>query len=80
MQNAVPVGKVLHGSSFEHRYNSLEKFILEKKFQTTEISNDNCPGQCVISGEKQEVDEIVILLKKELKKKSIFLLKLAPSL
>jgi len=71
MQNAVPIGKGGMAAVLNMDIDSLEKFILEKKFQTVEISNDNCPGQCVISGAKQEIDEIVILLKKELKKKSI---------
>jgi len=78
MQNAVPVGKGCMAAVLNIDIDSLEKFILEKKFQTTEISNDNCPGQCVISGEKQEVDEILVLLKKELKKKSISLPVSAP--
>lgn len=71
MQNAVPVGEGGMAAVLNTDIDSLEKFILEKKFQTVEISNDNCPGQCVISGAKQEIDKIVILLKKELKKKSI---------
>ena len=71
MQNAVPVGEGGMAAVLNMDIESLEKFILEKNFQTVEISNDNCPGQCVISGAKQEVDEIMILLKKELKKKSI---------
>jgi len=71
MQNAVPIGEGGMAAVLNADINSLEKFILEKKFQTVEISNDNCPGQCVISGAKQEIDKIVILLKEELKKKSI---------
>ncbi|EMH80316.1 [acyl-carrier-protein] S-malonyltransferase [alpha proteobacterium HIMB114] len=71
MQNAVPVGEGGMAAVLNMDIESLEKFIIEKNFQTVEISNDNCPGQCVISGAKKEIDEIVILLKKELKKKSI---------
>ena len=71
MQNAVPVGEGGMAAVLNMDIESLEKFILEKNFQTVEISNDNCPGQCVISGAKKEIDEIAILLKKELKKKSI---------
>ena len=71
MQNAVPVGEGGMAAVLNMDIECLEKFIIEKNFQTVEISNDNCPGQCVISGAKKEIDEIVILLKKELKKKSI---------
>ena len=71
MQNAVPVGEGGMAAVLNIDVNNLEKFILEKKFQTIEISNDNCPGQCVVSGEKKEIDKIIVLLKKELKKKSI---------
>ena len=78
MQNAVPVGEGSMAAVLNTDIDSLEKFILEKNFQTVEISNDNCPGQCVISGSKSEVDEIVILLKEELKKKSISLPVSAP--
>jgi len=71
MQSAVPVGEGGMAAVLNTEINSLENFILEKKFQTVEISNDNCPGQCVISGAKQEIDKTVILLKEELKKKCI---------
>jgi len=71
MQSAVPVGEGSMAVVLNTDIDNLEKFILEKKFQTIEISNDNCPGQCVISGAKQEIDKMVISLKVELKKKSI---------
>jgi len=78
MQNAVPVGEGEMAAVLNMDIESLEKFIIEKNFQTVEISNDNCPGQCVISGAKKEIGEMVILLKKELKKKSITLPVSAP--
>jgi len=71
MQSAVPVGEGGMAAVLNTEIDILEKFILEKKLQTVEISNDNCPGQCVISGAKKEIDKIVVLLKEELKKKSI---------
>ena len=33
----------------------LEKFINKNAFPSLEISNDNCEGQCVVSGEKKEL-------------------------
>jgi [acyl-carrier-protein] S-malonyltransferase len=71
MQSAVPVGEGGMAAVLNADIQSLEKFILEKKFKTIEISNDNCPGQCVVSGAKKEIDKIIFLLKEELKKKSI---------
>ncbi|MCI5054200.1 MAG: ACP S-malonyltransferase [Pelagibacteraceae bacterium] len=78
MQSAVPIGEGSMAAVLNTDIDNLEKFILEKKFQTIEISNDNCPGQCVISGAKQEIDKMVISLKVELKKKSILLPVSAP--
>jgi len=78
MQSAVPVGEGGMAAVLNTEIDILEKFILEKKLQTVEISNDNCPGQCVISGAKKEIDKITVLLKEELKKKSISLPVSAP--
>jgi len=71
MQSSVPVGEGGMAAVLNIDIESLEKLILEKKLQTVEISNDNCPGQCVISGAKQEIDKMIVFLKEELKKKSI---------
>jgi len=71
MQTAVPVGEGGMAAVLNIDIESLEKLILEKKLQTVEISNDNCPGQCVISGPKQEIDKMIVFLKEDLKKKSI---------
>ncbi|MEK9680286.1 MAG: ACP S-malonyltransferase [Pelagibacteraceae bacterium] len=71
MQNAVPVGEGSMIAVLNIEVKDLENFIETKKFSTLEISNDNCPGQCVISGSKLEVDKIASDLKNELKKKSI---------
>jgi len=71
MQSSVPVGEGGMAAVLNIDIESLEKLILEKKLQTVEISNDNCPGQCVISGAKQEIDRMIVFLKEELKKKSI---------
>jgi len=71
MQSSVPLGEGGMAAVLNIDIESLEKLILEKKLQTVEISNDNCPGQCVISGSKQEIDKMIVFLKEELKKKSI---------
>ena len=71
MQSALPLGEGGMAAVLNIDVESLEKLILEKKLLTIEISNDNCPGQCVISGAKQEIDKMIMFLKEELKKKSI---------
>jgi len=71
MQSAVPIGEGGMAAVLNTDIESLERLILKKKFLTIEISNDNCPGQCVISGAKQEIEKMIIFLKEELKKKSI---------
>ena len=78
MQSSVPLGEGGMAAVLNIDIESLEKLILEKKLQTVEISNDNCPGQCVISGAKQEIDKMIVFLKEELKKKSISLPVSAP--
>ena len=78
MQNSVPVGEGAMSAVLNTDVENLEKFIFEKGFKTVEISNDNCPGQCVISGSRKEIDQIVISIKEELKKKSISLPVSAP--
>lgn len=78
MQNAVPIGQGAMAAILNIKVKDLEKFIEENKFLSIEISNDNCPGQCVISGKKEEIDNFVILIKNELKKKAISLPVSAP--
>ena len=78
MQNAVPIGQGAMAAILNIKVKDLEKFIEENKFLSIEISNDNCPGQCVISGKKEEIDNFIILIKNELKKKAISLPVSAP--
>ena len=78
MQSAVPIGQGAMAAILNIQVNDLEKFIQENNFLSIEISNDNCPGQCVISGKKEEIDNFVILIKNELKKKAIILPVSAP--
>jgi len=78
MQNAVPIGQGAMAAILNISVDDLEKFIMNNKFLSIEISNDNCPGQCVISGKKDEIDSFVTLIKNELKKKAISLPVSAP--
>ena len=78
MQNAVPIGQGAMAAILNIQVKDLEEFIKEKNFLSIEISNDNCPGQCVISGKKDEVSNLTRLIKSELKKKAISLPVSAP--
>ena len=78
MQSAVPIGEGAMAAVLNIEIKELENIIEEKKYKTIEISNDNCPGQCVLSGKKNEISEIVLLIKEEFKKKSILLPVSAP--
>ena len=53
MQNAVPIGQGAMAAILNIQVSDLEKFIEKSNFLSIEISNDNCPGQCVISGKKR---------------------------
>ena len=53
MQDAVPVGQGAMAAILNIQVEDLEKFINKNAFPSLEISNDNCPGQCVVSGEKR---------------------------
>ena len=65
MQDAVPVGQGAMAAILNIQVEDLK--IYNNAFPSLEISNDNCPGQCVVSGEK-ELDKLSISIKKELKK------------
>ena len=71
LADAVPIGQGAMAAILNIQVNDLEKFIKENNFSSIEISNDNCPGQCVISGKREEIDNFVILIKNKLKKKGI---------
>ena len=78
MQNAVKLGEGGMAAILGSEVTEIEKIILENKFLSVEISNDNCPGQIVISGKIEEVKNCCLLIKKNLSKKSIFLPVSAP--
>ena len=69
MQDAVPVGQGAMAAILNIQVEDLEKFINKNAFPSLEISNDNCPGQCVVSGEKKELNKLNISNKKKFKKK-----------
>ena len=78
MQNAVKIGEGGMAAILGAEINEINKVIIKNNFSTVEISNDNCPGQVVISGKKDEIDICCIKIKEELTKKSINLPVSAP--
>ena len=78
MQNAVNIGEGGMAAILGAEINEINKVIIKNNFSTVEISNDNCPGQVVISGKKVEIDICCIKIKEELSKKSIYLPVSAP--
>ena len=71
MQEAVPVGMGAIAAILNVKIEDLELFINKNNLSSIEVSNDNCPGQCVVSGEKKEINKLTVLIKSELKKKGI---------
>ena len=78
MQSAVKIGEGGMAAILGAEINEINKVILNNNFSTVEISNDNCPGQVVISGKKNEIDICCLKIKEELSKKSISLPVSAP--
>ena len=78
MQNAVKIGEGGMAAILGAEINEINRVIIDNNFSTVEISNDNCPGQVVISGKKNEIDACCVKIKEELSKKSIILPVSAP--
>ena len=78
MQSAVKSGEGAMAAILGAEIVEIEQIINEKNYQSVEISNDNCPGQIVISGKKPEVESCSVEIKKKIGKKSIFLPVSAP--
>jgi len=78
MQLAVKKGEGAMAAILGAEISEIEKIINEGKFETVEISNDNCPGQVVISGNKIEVENCLIAVKNKIGKKSVSLPVSAP--
>ena len=78
MQNAVNIGEGGMAAILGAEINEINRVILNNNFSTVEISNDNCPGQLVISGKKDEIEICCLKIKEELSKKSISLPVSAP--
>jgi len=78
MQTAVKPGEGSMAAVLGLEINDIEQLIKEFKLSTVEISNDNCPGQIVVSGKKIEIEECLVSIKQKLSKKSILLQVSAP--
>ena len=78
MQNSVKIGEGGMAAILGAEIDEINQVIINNNFSTVEISNDNCPGQVVISGKKDEIDTCCIKIKEELSKKSINLPVSAP--
>ena len=78
MQSAVKLGEGSMAAVLGSEINDIEQLIKEFNYSTVEISNDNCPGQIVISGKTKEIDECLVSIKQKLLKKSISLSVSAP--
>jgi len=78
MQSAVKIGEGGMAAILGAEINEINQVIMNHNFSTVEISNDNCPGQVVISGKKDEIDICCLKIKEELSKKSISLPVSAP--
>ena len=78
MQNAVKIGEGGMAAILGAEINEINRVVIDNNFSTVEISNDNCPGQIVISGKKDEIDNCCIKIKEQLSKKSINLPVSAP--
>ena len=68
MQSAVPLGQGSMIAVLNINCAEMEKFLCEKKYGSVEISNDNCPGQVVLSGSLKDINSISIEIKDKLKK------------
>ena len=53
MQNAVQIGDGAMAAVLGSEINEVNELIKKNNFSSVEISNDNCPGQVVISGKKK---------------------------
>ena len=71
MQNAVVSGEGSMAAILGAKIEEIELIIKENNFSSVEISNDNCPGQIVISGKKLEVESCSLSIKNKISKKSI---------
>lgn len=78
MQSAVKPGEGAMAAILGSEINEVESLIKDAKLISVEISNDNCPGQIVISGKKDEIEKCCEEIKSKFSKKSILLPVSAP--
>ncbi len=79
MQDAVPEGKGLMAAILGLEKRQVEDICLSVKSGYVSPANYNCPGQIVISGERNAVEEAVKLSKDAGAKRTVFLSVSAPS-
>lgn len=79
MQDAVPEGKGLMAAIIGLERKQLEEICLSVKSGYVSPANYNCPGQIVIAGEKNAVEDAVKLSKDAGAKRAVFLPVSAPS-
>ena len=82
MQTATPVGTgamaAIMGADIDRLEHLIANLISKKKGYVIQIANDNSPGQIVVSGHKQAVEELCEMAKQEGIKRSIMLPVSAP--
>ena len=78
MQSAVPLGQGSMIAVLNINCEEMENFLSKKKYSSVQISNDNCPGQVVLSGSLEDINLISIEIKAKLKKKYVTLPVSAP--
>jgi [acyl-carrier-protein] S-malonyltransferase len=79
MQEAVPVNIGAMAAVLGVELSFLNEILSKNNNnEISQISNDNCPGQIVISGHKNKINEILKILKEDHKKKAVLLPVSAP--
>ena len=79
MQEAVPINIGAMAAVLGVELSFLNEILSKNNNnEISQISNDNCPGQIVISGHKNKINEILKILKEDHKKKAVLLPVSAP--
>ena len=78
MQSAVKPGDGAMAAILGSNISEIEDVLKKLNLYSVEISNDNCPGQIVISGKKNEIDKCCLEIRNIIKKKNIILPVSAP--
>jgi len=78
MQSAVKPGDGAMAAILGAEISEIEHIISKINLESVEISNDNCPGQIVISGKKDEIEKCCLEIKNRIQKKNVNLPVSAP--